>query len=338
MEGVWDSGRRASRNLRRSMSREMKMGAWGMEEVFARRSGRSASWGSDESGDEEALRWAAIEKLPTYDRLRTGILKRMTVDEAEDQRRRRVRYEHKEVDVRKLGEEEKKGFIDRVFKVAELDNLRFLNKLRNRIDRVGVQLPTMEVRFDNVTVHAKCHVGNRAMPTLTNTARDIFESALGFFGVSLSERMKLTILNNVSGMIKPARMTLLLGPPSSGKTTLLLALAGKLDSSLKVYGDITYNGYRLNEFVPQKTAAYVSQNDVHVAEMTVRETLDFSARCQGVGPKYDLLTELAKREKEAGIFPEAEVDLFMKATAMEGMESSLQTNYTLRVGIQPLDF
>ena len=30
------------------------------------------------------------------------------------------------------------------------------------------------------------------------------------------------------------RMTLLLGPPSSGKTTLLLALSGKLDSSLKV--------------------------------------------------------------------------------------------------------
>jgi DNA replication protein DnaC len=29
-------------------------------------------------------------------------------------------------------------------------------------------------------------------------------------------------------------MTLLLGPPSSGKTTLLLALAGKLDKDLKV--------------------------------------------------------------------------------------------------------
>lgn len=26
----------------------------------------------------------------------------------------------------------------------------------------------------------------------------------------------------------------------------------------------------------------------------------------------ELLTELARREKEAGIFPEAEVDLFMK--------------------------
>lgn len=30
------------------------------------------------------------------------------------------------------------------------------------------------------------------------------------------------------------RMTLLLGPPSSGKTTLLKALASKLESSLKV--------------------------------------------------------------------------------------------------------
>jgi Ni2+-binding GTPase involved in maturation of urease and hydrogenase len=29
-------------------------------------------------------------------------------------------------------------------------------------------------------------------------------------------------------------MTLLLGPPSSGKTTLMLALAGKLDKKLKV--------------------------------------------------------------------------------------------------------
>ncbi|VAI89882.1 unnamed protein product [Triticum turgidum subsp. durum] len=81
-------------------------------------------------------------------------------------------------------------------------------------------------------------------------------------------------------------MTLLLGPPSSGKTTLLLALAGKLDPSLRCAGEVAYNGFPLDEFVPQKTAAYISQTDVHVGEMTVKETLDFSARCQGVGTKY----------------------------------------------------
>ena len=51
----------------------------------------------------------------------------------------------------------------------------------------------------------------------------------------------------------------------------------------------------------------------------------------GVIEIVELLTELARREKEVGIFPEPEVDLFMKATAMEGVESSLITDYTLRV-------
>lgn len=56
--------------------------------------------------------------------------------------------------------------------------------------------------------------------------------------------------------------------------------------SLKMSGKITYNGHGFKEFVPQRTAGYISQQDWHAAEMTVRETLDFSARCQGVGTKY----------------------------------------------------
>lgn len=53
----------------------------------------------------------------------------------------------------------------------------------------------------------------------------------------------------------------------------------------QVTGEISYNGYKLEEFLPQKTSAYVSQYDLHIPEMTVRETLDFSARCQGVGSR-----------------------------------------------------
>lgn len=54
----------------------------------------------------------------------------------------------------------------------------------------------------------------------------------------------------------------------------------------QVKGKVAYNGHALDEFVPQKTSVYISQQDVHVGEMTVRETLDFSARCQGVGTRY----------------------------------------------------
>lgn len=42
----------------------------------------------------------------------------------------------------------------------------------------------------------------------------------------------------------------------------------------------------MDEFVPERTCAYISQDDVHLANLTVRETLEFSARCQGVGPRY----------------------------------------------------
>ncbi|KAJ4825747.1 hypothetical protein Tsubulata_042317 [Turnera subulata] len=311
------SGRQGSR---RGMSRSINSGIISrasrrLEQVFSggRHSGRSVN----AEKDEEALKWAAIEKLPTYERLRTSIM--ISMSEQNDDEFQGNKKVYNEVDVSKLHMEDRQKFIHKVFKVAEEDN-----------GMVGIQLPTVEVRFADLNVEADCLVGSRALPTLLNVVLDIAESGLGLLGISLSQRRKLKVLDNVSGIIKPSRMVLLLGPPSSGKTTLLLALAGRLDPSLKVSGDITYNGYRFNEFVPRKTSAYVSQIDVHTGEMTVKETLDFSARCLGVGTRYDLLSELARREKSAGILPEAEVDFFMKATAVDGIESSLITDYTLR--------
>lgn len=50
-------------------------------------------------------------------------------------------------------------------------------------------------------------------------------------------------------------------------------------------GGITYNGHQLNEFVVERTSGYVDQQDTHLAELTVRETFNFSARCQGSGSK-----------------------------------------------------
>lgn len=51
-------------------------------------------------------------------------------------------------------------------------------------------------------------------------------------------------------------------------------------------GDITYNGHKLDEFFVQRTAAYISQADNHIAEITVRETFDFAARCQGASDMF----------------------------------------------------
>jgi ABC-type multidrug transport system ATPase subunit len=56
----------------------------------------------------------------------------------------------------------------------------------------------------------------------------------------------------------------------------------------QVEGTIEYNGHKLNEFEPRKTALYVSQNDLQAPELTVQETMDFSARYQGVGNRFGM--------------------------------------------------
>ncbi|KAG5043644.1 hypothetical protein JHK87_007559 [Glycine soja] len=170
--------------------------------------------------DEEALKWAAIQKLPTVARLRKALL---TSSEGEIS----------EIDVKKLGLQERRALLERLVRTVEDDNEKFLLKLRNRIDRVGIHLPTVEVRFENLNVEAEVHVGTRASPTFFNFMFNIVEGLLNFLHILPSRKQHITIIRDVSGIIKPGRMTLLLGPPSSGKTTLLLALAAKLDPKLK---------------------------------------------------------------------------------------------------------
>ncbi|KAM3699915.1 hypothetical protein ACB098_05G059300 [Castanea mollissima] len=271
---------------------------------------------SRDEDEEEALKWAALEKLPTFNRLKKGLL---TTREGETS----------EIDIHNLGLHERKILIDRL--IPEADNEKFLLQLRNRIDRVGIDVPTIEVRFEHLSVEAETHVGSRALPTLFSFIFNILEGVLSYVHILPSKKKHLSILQDVSGIIKPGRMALLLGPPSSGKTTLLLALAGKLDPTLKCSGRVTYNGHDLREFISQRTAAYISQHDLHIAEMTVRETLAFSARCQGVGWRQEMLAELSRREKAANIMPDPDMDIFMKGVSTEGQETSIMTDYVLKV-------
>ncbi|RVW58199.1 Pleiotropic drug resistance protein 1 [Vitis vinifera] len=292
---------RASGSLRRNGSSIWRSSG---ADVFSR--------SSRDEDDEEALKWAALEKLPTYNRLRRGLLMGSE-------------GEASEIDIHNLGFQDKKNLLERLVKVAEEDNEKFLLKLKNRIDRVGIDVPEIEVRFENLTIDAEAFVGSRALPSFHNFIFSKLEGILNAVRILPSKRG-----NSLFSMML-VESSNHAGPPSSGKTTLLLALAGKLDPNLKVMGRVTYNGHGMNEFVPQRTAAYISQHDTHIGEMTVRETLAFSARCQGVGDRYDMLAELSRREKAANIKPDPDLDVFMKAAATEGQKENVVTDYTLKI-------
>ncbi|XP_054800906.1 ABC transporter G family member 39-like [Prosopis cineraria] len=272
--------------------------------------------------DEEDLKWAAVERLPTFERLRKGILKQVLDD---------GKVVRDEVDITKLAMREKKLLMENILKLIDEDNEALLRRLRDRIDRVGIETPKIEVRYENLSVEGDVYVGSRALPTLLNATLNTIESALGLVHLAPSKNRKIQILKDVSGIVKPSRMALLLGPPGAGKTTLLLALAGKLDQDLKSSGSITYCGHELNEIVPRKTCAYISQQDLHYGEMTVRETLDFAGRCLGVGTRYEMLAELSRREIKERIKPDPEIDAFMKAISMSGQKTSLVTDCVIKI-------
>jgi hypothetical protein len=120
LEGIDPWGSRAS--TRRSSALGSRNWGLGPDNVFGRNSAQSTR---EDVDDEEALKWAALEKLPTYDRLHTALMQKALGS----------KIVHEEVDVRTFGFEERQQIIDRLLQVTEEDNERFLLKLRNRIDR-----------------------------------------------------------------------------------------------------------------------------------------------------------------------------------------------------------
>ncbi|GJU85742.1 ABC transporter G family member 35-like protein isoform X3 [Tanacetum coccineum] len=136
---------------------------------------------------------------------------------------------------------------------------RFMKQFRDRVDKIGNNLPTLEVRFQDLTMEADCYIGNTTLPSLPNVVRNSVESLLGSIGVNFSIKTILAILKDASGLIRPSRSIIF------WKDNSFVGFGEEAQPQLK--GDITYNGHKLNEFVPRRTSTYISQNDVHVGEM-----------------------------------------------------------------------
>eukprot|EP00667_Euglena_gracilis_P002811 EG_transcript_2819 len=138
------------------------------------------------------------------------------------------------------------------------------------------------IKFDQLTFKASTFEGTNVIATNGSKLLQL----LTLWRRSRSQEKY--VLNNVTGSFRPSRTCLVLGPPRSGKSTLMKAIAGRLEETrhAKLQGTIEYAGERLRE-KPQpkdgiklvKLVGYVPQVDEHIPTLTVRETVNFARDC-----------------------------------------------------------
>ncbi|KAI3624284.1 hypothetical protein GLX27_003060 [Malassezia furfur] len=118
------------------------------------------------------------------------------------------------------------------------------------------------------------HIDNVPHPTQLKVSESIFSWENINYDVTIKGNPR-RLLNNVSGFVAPGKMTALMGESGAGKTTLLNVLAQRTDVGV-VQGDFFVNGMPLPRSF-QADTGYCQQQDVHLAQTTVREALQFSA-------------------------------------------------------------
>ncbi|KAK3205238.1 hypothetical protein Dsin_019284 [Dipteronia sinensis] len=83
------------------------------------------------------------------------------------------------------------------------------------------------------------------------------------------------LINGLTGYAQPGRIMAIMGPSGSGKSTLLDAFAGRLSGNVAMTGNVLVNGKKRR--LEYGGLAYVTQENVLLGTLTVRETLTYSA-------------------------------------------------------------
>ena len=127
------------------------------------------------------------------------------------------------------------------------------------------------------------------------------------------------LLDSVSGGVKAGEIMALMGPSGSGKTTLLNTLARRQEQKANVTGTILTDGTKLSQSSFRKASSYVEQEDALIGSLTVRETVNFSAR-------LSLSSSVSKKDRIA------RVDTMLKAFGLSQQANTL-IGTPLRKGI-----
>jgi ABC-type multidrug transport system ATPase subunit len=89
------------------------------------------------------------------------------------------------------------------------------------------------------------------------------------------------ILKDITGYARPGQMLAIMGGSGAGKSTLLAMLGGRVPvGEYEISGDLRVNGHERDVNMFRRYTGFVEQDDRMFADLTVREQIEFSARCR----------------------------------------------------------
>jgi len=87
---------------------------------------------------------------------------------------------------------------------------------------------------------------------------------------------KLQLLCGVTGVFRPGVLTALVGVSGAGKTTLMDVLGGRKTGGY-IEGEIRICGHPKRQQTFARISGYCEQNDIHSPQVTVKESIVYSA-------------------------------------------------------------
>lgn len=213
----------------------------------------------------------------------------------------------------------------------DFDLDKILTFMQNRNQESGIQTKKAEVVFKDLTI-----VGKNTSASFLKDVGDVFFYPLKYLSTKKDNKNKnpsvdlnkmskqRKIVKNVTGFASPGTMTLVLGRPGSGCSSLLKVLAGQTKTFIGYEGDLTYGGIESSRMFKNhiQELIYNPELDVHFPYLTVEETMQFAIGCKTPSIRIDHVSRLE--------YQNTIKDLYLTLFGLKAVEKSLVGNDFVR--------
>jgi ABC-type lipopolysaccharide export system ATPase subunit len=190
---------------------------------------------------------------------------------------------------------------------------------------LSTDLPKIDITYKNLNNHVTIKPNSVDNPSIAKSFKEMIDLK--------KKTVDYPILEGLTGQISHGKMTLVLAAGGAGKSTLLKTFGGLIDTKKhKITGELLYNGLSQEELLKEnisvrKLVGYVDQQDTHLANLTVRETLQFAFKNKVLSMKR---VEEFSGNKEVIELQNKSVDLILGLLRLEECADNIVGNSMIR--------